>query len=166
MSDTTKFKINLRTGEVEFEGNETFVEKQIQNLEKTIGLFGKQIISNVNTNKEDKITNPSNGVKAQASSDIPETFGEWLHSFKSDVNDLEKALITARYVQSQSSDNDFKTSEVNKSLKDHGIKLTNPSTSLKRLIGKKFLFQTRKKGSLKFMRLSVDGQSHLDSIKA
>lgn len=167
MSDMTKFKINLKTGDVEFEGSEEFVEKQIQNLEEIIGVFSQQPDSYTNNSAEYNQPSPSdNENKNNGNSEIPDTFGEWLHSFKSDINDLEKALITARFVQSQSSENDFKTSEVNKSLKDHGIKLSNPSTSLKRLVDKKYLFQTRKKGSLIFMRLSVDGQNHLESIKS
>lgn len=165
MSETTRFKLNLRTGEVEIEGSEEFVERQIQNLEALVELIEPEVVNESDEAiEQESLQSENNG--AGSNSDIPETFGEWLHSFKSDVNDLDKALITARYVQSQSETNDFKTSEVNKSLKEHGIKLSNPSTSLKRLIEKKYLFQTRKKGSLKFMRLSVDGQTYLDSIKA
>jgi hypothetical protein len=72
--------------------------------------------------------------------------------------------LTAYYVQNDSEQNDFKTSEVNKSLKEHGIKLSNPSTSLKRLVEKKLLFQTRKNGSLKLMRVSQDGMSLLRTL--
>lgn len=163
MSDTTKFKLNLRTGEVEIEGSEEFVERQIQNLESLVELIEPEVINESEELAEGVLQ--SEAEESGTQSEIPETFGEWLHSFKSDINDLDKALITARYVQSQSATNDFKTSEVNKSLKEHGIKLSNPSTSLKRLIQKKYLFQTRKTGALKFMRLSVDGQKYLESIK-
>ncbi|MBF2099186.1 MAG: hypothetical protein IGQ88_12550 [Gloeomargaritaceae cyanobacterium C42_A2020_066] len=96
---------------------------------------------------------------------IPNTFGEWLHGFKDDINDLEKAPITAYYVQKQSPQNDFKTSEVNKFLQDHGVKLSNPSNSLTRLAEKKLLFQTRKNGKLKYMRISSDGVNHLKSLR-
>ena len=168
MSELARFKLNLKTGEIEIEGSEAFVEKQIESLSTLVELIsaaGDTIAANdesTNSNK-DEITPPNS---AQTSNNkMPDTFGEWLQSFKSDANDLEKALLTARYVQSQSATNDFKTSEVNKSLKDHGIKLTNSSSSLKRLIDKKYLFQTRKVGKLAFMRVSVDGQKHLDSIK-
>lgn len=88
-----------------------------------------------------------------------------MHGFKEDVNDIQKALITARYVQSKSETNDFKTADVNKSLKDHGIKLSNPSRSLQLLSEKKYMFQTRKVGSLRYMRVSTDGQKHLEILK-
>jgi hypothetical protein len=77
------------------------------------------------------------------------------------LSDQDKSLLTAYYVQSQSSTNDFKTSEVNKALMDHGIKLANPSVSLKRLGVKKLLFQTRKVGKLRFMKVSADGIAEL-----
>jgi len=70
-------------------------------------------------------------------------------------------LLTAYYVQSQSHTNDFKTSNVNKALKDHSIKLANPSETIRRLGVKKYLFQTRKIGKLRFMRVSADGLEEL-----
>lgn len=45
MSETAKFKLNLKTGEVEIEGSEAFVERQIQQLEtliETVGLRTQQ----------------------------------------------------------------------------------------------------------------------------
>lgn len=85
-------------------------------------------------------------------------------SLQDDAHRGDKALITARYVQSQSPTNDFKTSEVNKSLRDHGVKLGNPSRELDRLASKKLMFQVRKVGKLKFFRVSVDGQQHLETL--
>lgn len=170
MSDTAKFKLNLKSGEVEIEGSEAFVERQIEQLESLVEALGLR--ANISTDEQ------AGSEAAPSNSDFPPTtdspnkedpppasFGEWLHSFRTDINDLDKALITARYVQSQSAQNDFKTSEVNKSLKEHGIKLSNPSSSLNRLGEKKLMFQTRKVGSLKFMRVSTDGQKHLESLK-
>jgi hypothetical protein len=89
-----------------------------------------------------------------------------MHSFKTELSDLDKALITAHFIQAQSTDNDFKTSEVNNSLKEHGIKLPNPSVSLQRLGEKKLLFQTRKVGKLRYMRVSTEGQKPLETLKA
>lgn len=169
MSETAKFRINLKTGEVEITGSEDFVERQINGLAETlevIGAGGMELDEETGATDADAGGSPPSAGGGQVAGDeIPDTFGEWMHKFKDDVNDLEKALITARYVQSQSSENDFKTSEVNKSLQDHGIKLSNPSRSLKALADKKFLFQTRKVGKLRYMRVSKDGLNHLATIK-
>lgn len=170
MSEPAKFKINLNSGEVDISGSEEFVERQIEKLADLVEALGLSVGSGANEDAEDQDqSSRSDKVGVAASkqgSDAPAgTFGEWLHSFKSEINDLDKALITARFVQSLSPENDFKTSEVNKSLKEHGIRLANPSSSLKRLADKKLMFQTRKVGSLRFMRVSVDGQKHLETLK-
>jgi HPt (histidine-containing phosphotransfer) domain-containing protein len=165
MSEIAKFKLNLKNGEVEIEGSEEFVERQIHGLESLLELIGaSNQVMDEEPESQEQIEQAES--RTSTSDGMPSTFGEWLHAFKSDINDLDKALVTARYVQHESSTNDFKTSEVNKSLKDHGIKLSNPSTSLKRLIQKKYLFQTRKNGKLIYMRVSVEGQNHLETLKA
>lgn len=168
MSETAKFKLNLKTGEVEIEGSEAFVERQIQQLEtliESVGLHTQQRDEGSGGAQFETSDSPISQQLATKEEQPPASFGEWMHTFRADINDLDKALITARYVQSQSPENDFKTSEVNKSLKDHGIKLSNPSGCLKRLGDKKLMFQTRKVGALKFMRVSVDGQKHLEGLK-
>jgi hypothetical protein len=171
MSEAARFKLNLKSGEIEIEGSEDFVEKQIQTLECLISLIKtasetsndmSSDISNLSTEESDvkplTITSVGDNV-------IPETFGEWLHTFKKDIMDIDKCLITARFIQSKSQTNDFKTSEVNHALKEHGIKLSNPSSSLGILVNKKLLFQTRKVGSLKFFRVSREGQDNLAKLK-
>lgn len=169
MSEQAVFKINLRTGEIEISGSEQFVERRIEQLEDIIKLsnIAPQLPPPpaVITQGQDAAAPPANSNGANGVGEVPASFGEWLYAFKDNANDIQKALITARYVQFQAVSNDFKTAEVNKSLKDHGIKLSNPSQSLKQLVDKKYIFQTRKVGTLKFMRVSADGQKHLDSLK-
>lgn len=168
MSETAKFKLNLKTGEVEIEGSEEFVERQIQQLEtliESVGLRTQQRGEGLESAQLEASEHPTPQQLASKEEQPPASFGEWMHTFRADITEMDKALITARYVQSQSPENDFKTSEVNKSLKDHGIKLSNPSSCLKRLGEKKLMFQTRKVGALRFMRVSVDGQKHLESLK-
>lgn len=173
--DNTKVKINLKTGEIEFEGSEKFVQGQMDNLDVILDILSSGQVgeeqeieayseannaSDVNDDDEDN-SNPA------PSSDlsVPDSFGEWMHKFKDGINDIEKALVTAYYVQKEAPKNDFKTLEVNKSLRDHGIKLSNPSRALKSLEGKKYLFQTRKEGpKIRFMRVSQDGLAHLKTL--
>lgn len=176
MSTTAKFKLNLRTREIEIEGSEDFVQRQISDLESIFeaidlakaGDTGDAVDGD---DQPDGSTTggqgggTSNGSGAGASSELPASLGEYFHQFAQSINDTDKALITARFVQAQSQTNDFKTAEVNKALQDHGIRLSNPSESLKRLSDRKLLFQTRKVGKLRFMRVSQTGQGHLDTLK-
>lgn len=167
MSEIAKFKLNLKTGEIEVEGSEAFVERQVKALESLVDLMKlsapidktKDTPSNLGQGSDNK---PDSG--DIASDKIPDTFGEWMQTFKAE-SDGDKVLITARFVQSQAASNDFKTADVNKALKEHGIKLSNPSATLKNLVDRKLMFQTRKVGVLKYLRLSVDGQNYLSKLK-
>lgn len=171
--ETTRVKINLLSGEIELEGSEEFVANQMENLDSIIELLSS--VRKPTKTEADDSTDEELDVEAKGNhSDqpsrnpgqitVPDSFGEWMHKFRDDVNDLEKCLLTAYFVQNSSPQNDFKTREVNNSLKEHGIKLSNPSTSLKRLVEKKLLFQTRKNGTVKFMRVSQDGMQLLKSL--
>ena len=171
MNETARFRAAFSGVEIEIEGATDFVREQIDRLEETIAALavgradtdGSLNGDETATGNEAADTSqevPSGG----ASNSVPASFGEWMHRFRTTLTEGDQALITARYVQYQSPTNDFKTSEVNKSLRDHGVKLSNPSRELGRLATKKLVFQVRKVGKLKFFRVSVDGQQHLETL--
>lgn len=175
MTKQARAKINFKTGEVELEGSEEFVQNQLANID-SIAEYMALLSSNNSLDDESIVEQEEIAAVAEEEQEklastseqelqVPNTFGEWLHGFKNDINDLDKALITAYYVQKQSPQNDFKTSEVNKSLQEHGVKLSNSSNSLQNFSKKKLLFQTRKNGKLKYMRVSSDGVNCLKSLR-
>jgi hypothetical protein len=176
MSKSARARINFKTGEVELEGSEQFVQDQLANID-AIAEYMTLLATNNSVDDESILEQEEIAIVAEEEEkklstigeqelQISDTFGEFFHQFRNEVNDLEKALITAYYVQKQSPQNDFKTSEVNNFLKEHGVKLSNPSNSLNRLAAKKLLFQTRKDGKkLKYMRVSSDGVNHLKSLR-
>lgn len=166
---TSRFKINIHTGDVEFEGSEDFVKEQIKNLQETIK-FIKQSSPKPSPNnlKNEPLveTNKNKSQQTSRTGDIPGSFGEWMHGFPANLSDQDKALVAGMFVQNGSEKSDFKTSEINAMLKDHGFKLSNPSKFLNDLISKKFVFQTRKEGKLKYLRVSKPGEARIAELRA
>jgi len=173
MSERAVVSINLSLGEIRVEGSESFVKEQIENLEQLLKSIGASKKSNpaAPQNSPDKEPSEEKSGSEITSGDItgtlqvPEVFGEWLHSFKDKTSDQEKALIAAYFIQTKSDANDFKTSEVTKFLTDHGIKLSNASATLKQIEGKKLIFQTRKPSKISYKRVSQDGIKHLLTLR-
>lgn len=165
MSDASKIRINLKSGEIEIQGSEEFVERQIDNLETLLELLASPY---EDISSREKESADQNGIAPESenvtSSDFPETFGEWFHGFPRDINDLDKTLAAAYFIQRHSEGNEFKTSEITKILKQHGIRLSNTSSSIKRLVTKKHIFPTRKSGKISYFRVSRTGEEHLNSI--
>lgn len=172
MSEKTIVSINPQTGAITLEGSEAFVKEQLEKLEDLLRVVSKANAGAPSQPQGNKVT-PASDQSEETDLDneqgnkelfVPDVFGEWLHSFKDGINDQEKSLVTAYFVQSKSEANEFKTSEVTKFLTDHGIKLSNASATLKQIEKKKLIFQTRKPSKISYKRVSADGVNHLKSL--
>ena len=143
MTEHARIKINLKLGEIEIEGSESFVKKR---LEEIPGLIESLNIStpfeeNADPFKtEDKdtqdVTQEDGGQPIDKSNSsemsVPDNFGELLNKFPKNIQQVDQILIAAYFAQHTSSvtDNSFKTYFANKLLKDQGIKLTNAGQSI------------------------------------
>lgn len=171
MTDLAKVRINLSSGEIEIQGSEEFVERQLENLEtiiETVGFLAPTDEEN-NLTEDEQIEKETQEEVEKSSTgtddlSVPDNFGEWLHKFPRELSENDLALLTGYYVQRNSEDSDFKTLDVNKHLKEQGIKLSNTSRAAQRLAEAKQTFVTRKKGRMAFYRVSRDGKVHLKSL--
>lgn len=155
--ETVKFRCVSAFGEFEFEGPEEYVERNISKIESFVKLLS---VAPAVIGSEKKESKPGKQANTIISNDIhvPEVFGEWMNTFKAKkLTDLDKALIAAFYIQTKATANEFKTNEISTTLSDHGIKIANPSITLKRLSDKKYMFQVRKEGNISFKRISDSG---------
>ena len=163
-----RVRLNLASGEIEIQGSEEFVERQLSNLESLISTLShnNRLQTQSPSSPEDKADKETTTTTTTTTTEpqLPDTFGEWLNQFPDDIIDSEKALIAAYYIQTKSADDEFKTSEVNKILKEQGVKLANTSNSIKRLVSRKLAFATRKVGKISYYRLSKNGREHLASL--
>ena len=94
MASDTKFRINLKEGVFELEGNESFVDKHLEKFEEIFKVAIKEVIINNNDNMLNYTTTPPNSTVDNVqyllenfSSQDPSTHSSKLKTFK--VLDLD-----------------------------------------------------------------------------
>jgi hypothetical protein len=170
--DNTSAKINLKIGEIEIsiEGSSDFVSEQYDKIEnhlKSYSELSEKLIKNKpkKTIEQEKKVNEESQSENAENSELPETFGEWLSLLKKGTSDTDKALLAGYFNQVKSEGNIFKVREVTADLKEHGVKLANPSNLIKNATkGKKFIFQFSKDGKQANYRFSRDGESYMKGL--
>lgn len=119
--ENTRIRINLTTKEFEVEGSEQFVKEYAEKIENLLSAIGssKPLPSPVIKNLEETKPTPVSG------NQLPDNFGEYLHTFSNTLTDVDRMLIAGFYIQNQAEDNAFATAAANDLLKEQGVKLTN-----------------------------------------
>lgn len=164
MTEATRVRINIKTGEIEFEGNQAFVESQLAKLPELLNAL--KIAKSVKTeegtggDEEEEVLGEgsSSGKELLA---VPTTFGAWYNKFPGSLKQTDQVLIAGYFVQHNSKDKIFKTIEANKALKDQSVKVANAADSLKDLLDSKLVFIVKKEGKLALFRVSDKGEGHL-----
>lgn len=164
---SAKIRINLSQAEIEIEGTEEFVEKHLKKVEEYLKLSetegslkpaAKASISSETSHPT--IPKKSDGNEKQ----LPEIFGEWIHKMPSNATDQVKVLFAGYYIQKHNEGNCFNASSVNQLLKEHGIKIANTSTTIRRLSDGKKIFQIGKAEGFITHRLTRESEQELISI--
>ncbi len=86
-----RVRLNLASGEIEIQGSEEFVERQLSNLESLISTLShnNRLQTQLPSSPEGKADNETTTTEPQ----LPDTFGEWLNQFPDDINDSEKMIV-------------------------------------------------------------------------
>jgi hypothetical protein len=153
---TTRVRINFTTREFEIQGSEAFVREYVKNFE---GLF------HIPVALDNKIK-PSNGNQSQqvtpiTASNLPASFGEYLHEFDNVTTDVDRMLIAGNFAQSSNSDRTFTTSQARELLEEQGIKPSNPTDCIaKAKKAKKVIVIT--KGNF---RMSHTGEEYIKTLR-
>lgn len=171
MSDIAR--INLKIGQIEIsiEGPAEFVSNQYDKVEAHLKTY-----SDISVKLPvDKISNQSgtpDAPEAQTPSvndasngnGMPDTFGEWLSKIPKGTSDTSKAILAGYFTQVTSSSKNFRVRDVTKTLKDHGIKLSNPSNLLKNAVDSKKIFQVSKTGTEAHYKLQREAQEEMNHL--
>lgn len=165
---SAKLKVNFMSGEVEVAGEEGFVRDQINmpgKLSDLLKELRKEFFSKeMNSTKDGNLEFNSEVEDNNNHLTVSGTIGEWFHKFKKELTETEKALIAAYYIQNNSAENEFKTIEVTKILKDYGIRLSNTSFFVNSLQSQGYMFPTEKRDNVMFRRVSTDGVEYLKTL--
>jgi len=181
MSDdgTAKVKINSKTGEIDIEGSETFVRDCLDRFSHLLAAADRAALTAAGLKAEAKLPLQGGGAedeklkqeegdtgseKADAKSKtfgLPDSFGEYLTEFPTDISDIDKVLVAGYYQQRHNEANTFSTRNANELLKHQGIKVANASWCVKQHMEAKRVFATEKG---KF-RVSRDGERHVESLR-
>jgi hypothetical protein len=173
MSETAK--INMKIGEIEIsiEGPSDFVSKQYDKVESHLSTY-KELSETVKksqpkepvspTKKTVEKPEPESKDSTASTSALPESFGEWLNIIPKGTSETDKALLAGYHVQLNSAEGYYRSRQVSKLLKDHGIKLSNPSRFVKLNAENKRSFQHSKNGSETNYKLSRDGEAYAKGL--
>lgn len=170
MPDNARIRINIYTGEIEFEGNEDFVTSQLANLTNTLNTLKTALPpkEEVRKHKEEQpkdIQGTATGFSSLKDIPIPDNFGEWFNEFPKSLQQNEYMLIAAYYQQRQSSDNTIKTIEANRLLIEQGTKVANAALCMTRLKKDKYVIKIGTIGKkISKFRVSKDGEAYLFNL--
>lgn len=163
-SIAAKIRINMSQAEIEIEGSEEFVEKHIKKMGDYFQLCETIIPAKSAAKASHSSEDPSsNQLKNgdECDKQLPSTFGEWINKAPSNATDSVNVIFAGFYNQKHSEGNCFNSSSVNQLLKDHGIKVANVSTTIKRILEAKKIFQVGKVEGLINYRLTRESEQEI-----
>ncbi|APF20869.1 hypothetical protein Calab_1030 [Caldithrix abyssi DSM 13497] len=162
------YKFSLRIGEIEIslEGSAEFISEHYKIIKDDMIAY-LELLKKIPKPTVDISKKESETVSTEDNleNELPETFGEWLTRVPKEISDTDKALLAGYFHQINSENNVFKVRDLTKTLKDHGIKLSNPSNLIKHAAkSKKFIFQQSKEGNQINYRFSREGEEYIQSL--
>jgi hypothetical protein len=150
VSERARLRVNLAQSEFEVEGSEAFVRTYAERFDALLDRLGHR-------------PEPDEPPTATAQPPRPPTFsidnaslGELLHRLPRSATDVDRMLLAGHVAQSRSADNAFSTGEANTLLTEQGVKIGNPSQSVKQNVIAKRVFRHQRR-----YRVSQIGLDHL-----
>ena len=181
MRDIIRIRVKTKTGEIEIEGNQLFIDKKMEQLPNLIKKMDHVLAetnsankkttaleSNVNkANQTPKITKPvssKTSTNVTINLSVPNSFKQWFGKFQDKIRQADALLISSYYVQHRSTDNVFKCFLAKNTLEKSGITLTNLEASITRLINEQLVQISKKTGKLTLYKVSAKGRRHLADL--
>jgi hypothetical protein len=158
VSERARLRVNLAQSEFEVEGSEAFVRTYAERFDALLDRLGH------GTPSEDP---PATGAEpARPQQPNPPalaidgtSLGELLHHLPRSATDVDRMLLAGHVAQTRSADNAFSTGEANALLTEQGVKIGNPSQSVKQNVVARRVFRHQRR-----YRVSQIGLDHLAQL--
>jgi hypothetical protein len=156
MPTDVKLRISLATGEFELQGPEAFVAQYDE--------FTRPLLERLASSNPQAFTSAANSADvvqsttANGAEQWPE-FGEAIHRLPRGASGTDQILLAGFYASLMHSERTFATAEASKLLVEQGIKVSNPSQSLKNNMDGKKVFRVGNR-----FKISREGQDRVNAL--
>jgi hypothetical protein len=153
VSERARLRVNLAQSEFEVEGSEAFVRTYAERFDALLDRLGEAAPPG---------EPPAARVQPQRAPQLAidgASLGELLHRLPRSATDVDRMLLAGHIAQSRSSDNAFSTGEANALLTEQGVKIGNPSQSVKQNVVARRVFRHQRR-----YRVSQIGLDHLAQL--
>lgn len=160
MDDRARLRVNLAQREFEIEGSEAFVREQSERLEALLQALEPLEPAPPRAEPAEPTLPFADPPPKPAGTPALGEFGDFILRLPSSATDVDRMLAAGFFVQSQSDDDAFGTSDANRRLVEQGVKLGNPSQCVRQSLVAKRVFLV-KRGRF---RVSQIGRQHLRQL--
>ncbi len=156
MDGMGRIRVALASGELEVEGPEQFVAKYESDIRLLLERLKDQPLP---VKSADRGNGQAGAAKVTSVIGSSSEFGEVLHALPKGATGSDQILVAGYFVARGNADQTFSTNEANRLLVEQGIKLSNPSQSLRNNLTVKRVFKVGSR-----FRVSNIGEQHVQSL--
>lgn len=147
VSSRARIRLDLGQRAFEIEGDETFVREMLDRLEGALDLAGEPVGEQ-----------PAQTMRPDGSG--LGSFGEFIQKLPASATEVDRMLAAGFWVQRQSPDDAFATSDASRRLTEQGVKLGNPSQCVRQSLTARRVFAVQRGR----FRVSQIGRQHLRQL--
>ncbi len=168
--EDNKARIYLKVGEIEFtiEGSPDYVSQQYREIKEKLSL--KERLTGKTEPPTDKTTpskrrRTTTTKKKKSLQSTTQDFTQWLEHMPSNLKNRDKALVAGYFNQLRTKDHVFRVRDVNNTLKNQGINITNPSSLINNIVkSQNILRQVSREGRQKYYQLTKEGEKYIREL--
>lgn len=169
--EENKARIHLKAGEIEFtiEGSPDYVSKQYKEMAVNLQLNDSLTTDDETNQKPDspKRTRTTTTKKKKSLQATTQDFSQWLENLPENLKNRDKVLIAGYFNQLRSKEHVFCVRDINKTLENQGIKITNPYSTINNAMkSQDLLKQVSQEGRQKYFQLTRKGEKYIRNLLA